>query len=52
MERYMKFLNEKEQYDKDIDLPKLIYTLNISNKNFSKLCCWDLKTESRVPPEE
>lgn len=52
MERYTEFLDEKAQYDKDINLPKLIYTFNISNKNFSKLYCWDLKTNSRDPPEE
>lgn len=52
MERYTKFLNEKAQYDKDINLPKLICIFDISNKNFSKLYCWDLKTDSRVLPEE
>lgn len=52
MEKYTNFLDEKACYDKDINLPKLIYTFNISNKNFRKLYCWDSKTDSRVPPEE
>lgn len=43
MERYTKFLDEKTQYDKGINLSILIYIFNIANKNFSELCCLGLE---------
>lgn len=43
MDQYTKFLDEKTQYGIDINLSKLICTLNISNKNFRELCCLGLQ---------
>ena len=43
MDQYTKFLDEKTQYDININLSKLICTFNISNKNFSELCCLGLE---------